>query len=425
MFTDFFFYLELLQERGRLYRIVLWLDSLATLMLVVFATVRFYFFSFFLFLVSVIFAVIFIGLLTYCLRTFKNYDSGGPFYKENYFPFVLLAIKLLFVSMLFLCSSWKLALSSLFLAFFLSPATYVFLLLISEFVFLPHVRFRRFFDRENYFREIASDPSEGASSFGRPEILILHADERRGRTGYEVYYPLVRSLSSYSFLFYLHEDSSIGFWRDFLSYRNFMFVLSSLLLFVLASLSLRAVMNELFVFQHKHLMEAISVVVFVFWMYFLVRFLLYFFPENLYGALINYVPNWEIIENFRFFYRMPGEVEWREFPVLERVPHFLSERRYVKEIVITLLVVPVVQFLLTSDVWNLKSSEEKKEGKKAGVSVYIEGKREGGDRVNDCKTGGKNVLPRGKKGRGELSWNDKGISDAVKVSPRTVDHFEE
>jgi len=352
MLRSLFLYLDLLKERGRLYKVAWWMDIFITCIFLIPFLLAFggYLERLIFFLI-----IILVGYCTFIVEeSHRDYDNGN-WWKDVLSPFVLFSLKLSVVPFIhFYYSCWKLTLSVLLLAFFFSPVTYVILLLISEHIFLPNVRFGSFHSREDYFEEFLENPSNENLSRWCPEILAFHF--RGGNTNYKSYRPLIRSLSSYVLLFRLSEESPSGFWREFLNYKNFMFVLSSLLLFVLSSLAFRTLIEECFFPSHKHFWEAISIIAFTVWMYFLVRLLLFFFPENLYFTLENFIPNREIVDNFNFYYRLPGEASWEELPIPRNVS-FPSERGYIREIIITLLAVPVIQFLLTSDLWDLNKKE--------------------------------------------------------------------
>jgi len=66
-----------------------------------------------------------------------------------------------------------------------------------------------------------------------------------------------------------------------------------------------------------------------------------------------------MIEYYSFFYRLPDKVGWKEFvPNLDPSLEHESERRYIKEILVIVLIGFSLQFILINNLWNFRDSSK-------------------------------------------------------------------
>ena len=286
------------------------------------------------------------------------------------------------------------------IALFSSPLSYLALIVINEKIFLPRVIVKDYKDYREY-RECVFDfegqGSKNSREFkkiksGKPSVLILYSRENR----LVDYVISVRKLVPYALLFYLRRLSErkkqtlkeLGFWTDLLSYKSFMFMLCSFLIFALACLGfnylgLHLELVKKFVPNYLHpllskvsnpnFFRALCLFAFVVWAFFIVRFSIFFFPENIYQIMIESLPRKELLYNaFSFRYLLPYEESSREFvpPVTVR---FDDERRYLKEIAFALLTVGILQFILTFNFIDKKGEKNVKSSRMAVTVLHSDG----------------------------------------------------
>ena len=187
----------------------------------------------------------------------------------------------IFSSFAMLPIDFKMFLSMLMIILFFSPLTYIVLFSIVEFFFLPKVSVKSFDNWKDYYESIKPEVKNKNFSL-RPQILILYPRryETIGR-----FSELVKKIASYNFLI---QYRTLLFGRDFLSYKNLTFMVSSFCIFSLFCLADQYLIEKFFyytigakIFSFTSLIRGLHVICFIFWLYFLTRLILFFLPENL------------------------------------------------------------------------------------------------------------------------------------------------